>query len=255
MDIKRFLLENISSKLKKKQAMELSSDDKGKRPDALLKGSRQVMGIILVVFILSVVLILRYTDIAGPFTPEDLRTWISKLGPWGPAAYIIIYSVAPVFLLPGLPLTIAGCMLFGPVYGTIYTAIGAPIGASVAFLTSRYLAREMVANLLKGHEKLIMLDKEVEKQGWKIVAFTRLIPLFPFNLLNYAFGLTSIRFSHYVCASFVFMLPAIVAFVVFSSSLLGLIQGTVSKEFFIGLILVLIISAIPIVYKKIKGGA
>ncbi|MEK7842195.1 MAG: TVP38/TMEM64 family protein [Deltaproteobacteria bacterium] len=220
-----------------------------------MKISAGIKGIILVVLLLSVVLILRYTGIAGSLTPEDLRAWISKLGPWGPAAYIIIYSIAPVFLFPGIPLTIAGGMLFGPVYGTIYTAIGATIGASIAFLTARYLAREMVINLLKRHEKLNILDKEVEKQGWKIVAFTRLIPLFPFNLLNYAFGLTSIRFSHYALASFVFMLPAIAAFVIFSSSLLDLIKGAVSKEFFIGVILVLIISAIPIVYKKIKGGA
>lgn len=219
-----------------------------------MKSSAGIKGIILVVLLLSVVLILRYTGIADSLSPEALKAWISRLGPWGPAAYIIIYSIAPVFLFPGLPLTIAGGILFGPVYGTIYTAIGATIGASLAFLTARYLAREMVANLLKRHEKLNMLDKEVEKQGWKIVALTRLIPLFPFNLLNYAFGLTSIRFSHYALASFVFMLPAIAAFVIFSSSLLDLIKGAVSKEFFIGIILVLIISAIPIVYKKIKGG-
>lgn len=218
-----------------------------------MKNNVVVKGIILIVLLLSVVVILRDTGLAGSLTPEALRAWISKLGPWGPAAYIIIYSIAPALLFPGLPLTIAGGIIFGPVYGTIYTAIGATIGASLAFLTARYLAREMVANLLKRHEKLNMLDKAVEKQGWKIVAFTRLIPLFPFNLLNYAFGLTSIRFSHYAIASFVFMLPAIAAFVIFSSSLLDLIKGAVSKEFFIGLILVLVISAIPIIYKKIKG--
>ncbi|MBI5047417.1 MAG: TVP38/TMEM64 family protein [Deltaproteobacteria bacterium] len=218
-----------------------------------MKNRAVVKGIIFFVFLVSIIIILKYTDFARYTDTEDLRNWISNLGPWGPIVYILIYSTAPIILFPGTPLTIAGGILFGPVYGTIYTAIGATIGASVTFLISRYMARELVAKLLK-QGKWGMLDREVEKQGWKIVAFTRIIPIFPFNLLNYAFGLTRIRFSHYVLASFIFMLPAIIAFVVFSSSLLDLIRGKVSTEFLIGLILVVIISVIPIVYKKIKGG-
>ncbi|MBI5327177.1 MAG: TVP38/TMEM64 family protein [Deltaproteobacteria bacterium] len=210
-----------------------------------------IKGGIFVAFFIALAILLKYTDTAQYLDPEGLRRWISGLGPWGPIAYILIYSIAPVFLFPGTPLTIAGGVIFGPIAGSVYTAVGATIGASAAFLISRYMARELVAKLLK-NRKLNTLDKEVEKQGWKIVAFSRLIPLFPFNLLNYAFGLTSIKFSHYVLASFIFMLPAIIAFVVFSSSLLDLIRGKVSREFLIGLILVIIISAIPIVYKRIK---
>lgn len=209
--------------------------------------------VILVLFLLSIVLFERYTGLENYLDPERLRTWILDFGLWGPIIYILIYSIVPSILIPGTPLTIAGGILFGPVYGSIYTAIGATIGASVAFLIARYLARELIVRLLKKHEKLNILDKEVERQGWKIVAFTRLIPIFPFNLLNYAFGLTSIRFGHYVLASFIFMLPAIIAFVVFSSSFLDLLTGKASKEFLIGIILIVIISVIPIVYRKIKG--
>lgn len=218
-----------------------------------MKNGVAIKGGILVVFLVTVAILLRYTGIARYLDPEGLRAWISGLGPWGPIAYILIYSIVPALLFPGTPLTIAGGIIFGPVAGSVYTAIGATIGASVAFLISRYMGRELVAKLLK-NRRLDTLDKEVEKQGWKIVAFTRLIPIFPFNLLNYAFGLTSIKFSHYVCASFIFMLPAIIAFVVFSSSLLDLLKGKISTEFLIGLILVVIISVIPIVYKKIKRG-
>lgn len=218
-----------------------------------MKNRAAIKGVMLVIFLVTAIMLLRYTDMARYLDPEGLRAWISGLGPWGPIAYILIYSIVPALLFPGTPLTIAGGIIFGPVAGTIYTAIGATIGASVAFLISRYMARELAAKLLT-HGRLNTLDKEVERQGWKIVAFTRLIPLFSFNLLNYAFGLTNIKFSHYVAASFIFMLPAIIAFVVFSSSLLDLFKGKVSTDFLIGTILVIVVSAIPIVYKKIKGG-
>ena len=217
-----------------------------------MKNSSIIKGTLFGVFLVAVVFLLIYTDIKNYVEPEYLHTWISGFGPWGPMVYILIYSIAPALLFPGTPLTIAGGILFGPIAGTIYTAIGATIGASVAFLIARYMARELVTKLLI-HGKLNTLDKEVEKQGWKIVAFTRLIPIFPFNFLNYAFGLTTIKFSHYVLASFIFMLPAIVAFVLFSSSLLDLFKGKVSREFFIGIILVIVVSVIPILYKRIKN--
>ena len=217
-----------------------------------MKNSSIIKGTLFGVFLVAIIFLLRYTDIRNYIEPEYLRAWISGFGPWGPMVYILIYSIAPALLFPGTPLTIAGGILFGPIAGTIYTAMGATIGASVAFLIARYMARELVTKLLI-HGKLNTLDKEVEKQGWKIVAFTRLIPIFPFNFLNYAFGLTTIKFSHYVLASFIFMLPSIVAFVLFSSSLLDLFKGKISREFLIGIILVIVVSVIPILYKRIKN--
>ena len=203
----------------------------------------------LIIFVISAIASLRLSGLDRYLDQERLRAWISSYGSWGPLLYITIYSLAPSLMLPGLPITIAGGVLFGPVRGIIYTSIGSTIGASVAFLFARYMGREWVGAMLKeGRWK--ELDSEVERQGWKIVAFTRLIPLFPFNMLNYAFGLTSIRFSHYAAASFVFMLPGVVAYVLFSSSLLGLLKGNVSREFLIGLILVIAVSAIPIIYKR-----
>jgi uncharacterized membrane protein YdjX (TVP38/TMEM64 family) len=182
---------------------------------------------------------------------DTLQALIASYGVLAPALYILIYSLAPVLFLPGLPLTIAGGILFGPLWGVIYAITGATIGASLAFLVARYVARDWVASKLKS-PKWEKLDSEVALHGWKVVAFTRLIPAFPFNLLNYAFGLTRISFVHYVVTSFVCMLPACIAFIVFSSSLIGLIKGTVSPTTLLGIALIIIVSLIPVAYRKYK---
>jgi uncharacterized membrane protein YdjX (TVP38/TMEM64 family) len=105
-------------------------------------------------------------------------------------------------------------------------------------------------NLLEG--KLKKIDEGVEKKGWVYVAVTRLIPVFPFNLLNYAFGLTKIRFSHYAITSFICMFPATAAYVVLSSSLLDLLKGKVSPQLIIGIALLATVSAVPFIYNKLK---
>lgn len=203
---------------------------------------------LLLTLIVAAIVSIKLSGLDEYLDQERLRALIASYGAWGPVVYMLIYSIAPSLMLPGFPITVVGGMLFGPVGGTVYTSIGATIGASIAFLIARYMGRGWVEAMLKGRGR--ELDSEVERQGWKVVAFTRLIPLFPFNLLNYAFGLTRIKFSHYFLASFLFMLPGIIAYVVFSSSLLGLLKGNVSKEFLIGLLLVIVVSAIPIAYKK-----
>jgi uncharacterized membrane protein YdjX (TVP38/TMEM64 family) len=183
---------------------------------------------------------------------ERLRGVIAGVGPWGPIVYILIYSVAPAFLLPGLPITVIGGVLFGPLWGSVYVLVGATIGATVAFIVARRMGRAWVEGLIR-NERLKGLDDQVRRQGWKIVAFTRLIPLFPYNLLNYAFGLTGIRLSHYVMATFIFMIPGVVAYVVFSSSILDLARGKVSVEFLIGGLFVALVSLIPMLYRRIRG--
>ena len=165
---------------------------------------------------------------------------------------MIIYAVAPALFLPGLPLTIAGGILFGPFWGVVYTITSATFGACVAFLVSRYVARDWIEKKLRS-PRWRRLDQGVEKHGWKIVAFTRLIPVFPFNLLNYAFGLTKINFSHYAIATFVCMLPACIAYIVFSSSFLDILKGEMPPTFFIGVGLIISVSLIPLFYRRYKA--
>jgi len=137
---------------------------------------------------------------------ETLTTWVAQAGWIAPLVFIAGYAIAAVFFLPGLVFTLAGGALFGPVYGTLYNLSGATLGATLAFLTARYLAHDWVAQRAGG--RLQQLIAGVEREGWRFVAFVRLVPLFPYNLLNYALGLTRIRLSHYIITTFIFMAPA-----------------------------------------------
>jgi len=137
---------------------------------------------------------------------EQLTGWVGQHGWLAPLVFIACYAIATVFFLPGLLFTLAGGALFGPVYGTIYNLLGATLGATLAFLTARYIASDWVTQ--HTGNRLRQLVEGVEKEGWRFVAFVRLVPLFPFNLLNYALGLTKLRLSHYILTSFVFMAPA-----------------------------------------------
>lgn len=208
----------------------------------------------LAVFLLilaSIITIVKIIGIDKILVKERLHVWIEGFGAWGPLVFILIYAIAPSLFLPGLPITVAAGLAFGPLYGTIYALIGATIGASFAFLIARYFARAQIENLLS--KKLRTINEGVEKKGWIFVAFTRLIPLFPFNLLNYAFGLTKIKFSHFVIASFIFMLPGCAAYAIFSSSIFDIMKGQISTELIIGVILILTIFTLPLIYKKLKN--
>jgi uncharacterized membrane protein YdjX (TVP38/TMEM64 family) len=139
-----------------------------------------------------------------------LEAWVQGAGAPGALVFIGLYAIATVLFLPGAVLTLAGGALFGPLWGTLYNLIGATLGAALAFLIARYLARDWVQTRAKG--LLGRLISGVEAEGWRFVAFTRLVPLFPFNLLNYALGLTRIGFLPYLLATLVFMLPGALAY-------------------------------------------
>lgn len=143
-----------------------------------------------------------------------LRDWIAGLGPLAPVAFILAYILATVAVLPGTPLTLAAGGLFGSVLGVIYVSIASTVGASLCFLIARYFAREAAARWLSRSEKFRKLDALTERHGKFIVALTRLVPLFPFNLLNFGFGLTRVRFWTYVFWSWLCMLPGTVLYVV-----------------------------------------
>ena len=142
-----------------------------------------------------------------------LEDWVAGAGVAGPLLFMALYAIATVLFLPGSVLTLAGGALFGPLWGTFYNLTGATLGAVLAFLVARYLASEWVQSRVgKSTGRVGHLIKGVETEGWRFVAFTRLVPLFPFNLLNYALGLTRIPFLHYLVATYLFMLPGAVAY-------------------------------------------
>ncbi|HSG10892.1 MAG: TVP38/TMEM64 family protein [Gammaproteobacteria bacterium] len=139
------------------------------------------------------------------FSVELLTESVGQLGWLAPLVFIAGYAIATVFFFPGLLFTLAGGVLFGPFYGTLYNLTGATLGATLAFLLARYLAYDWVAQ--RTGKRLRQLVEGVENEGWRFVAFVRLVPLFPFNLLNYALGLTKIPLAHYVITSLLFMAP------------------------------------------------
>ena len=155
----------------------------------------------------SLALALFYRD---RFDAAALQSWVQQAGIAAPLLFMLIYALATVLFLPGSVLTLAGGALFGPVLGTAYNLTGATLGAALAFLIARYLASDWVAHKAGG--RLKQLIDGVEREGWRFVAFVRLVPLFPFNLLNYALGLTRLKFSHYLIATYVFMLPGAIAY-------------------------------------------
>jgi uncharacterized membrane protein YdjX (TVP38/TMEM64 family) len=143
--------------------------------------------------------------------------WIGELGPWGPVIFVGLYVGATVLFVPGSVLTLGAGAGFGVVLGSVCVSIGATLGATAAFLVGRYLARDAIARKIEKNETFATIDRAVADEGWKIVLLTRLSPVFPFTLLNYAFGLTRVKLSHYVLASWLGMIPGTVMYVYLGS--------------------------------------
>ena len=142
--------------------------------------------------------------------PAALEVWIAGFGITAPLVFVAVYALASVLFLPGTVMTLAGGALFGPLWGTLINLLGATLGATAAFLVARYLGADWVSRRLGGRLKELVAG--VEAEGWRFVAFVRLVPLFPYNLLNYALGLTRIRLLAYAIATFVFMAPGAFAY-------------------------------------------
>lgn len=138
---------------------------------------------------------------------QVLMKWIDQLGFWGPLIFGLIYVLATILMVPASALTIAVGAMFGLLTATITVSLASTTGAAFAFLIARYLARDRFSQQLKQHPKFAAVDQAIGREGWKIVALLRLSPLVPFNLQNYLYGLTAIRFWPYVFTSWAAMLP------------------------------------------------
>ena len=154
---------------------------------------------------------------------ERFAVWVDNLGSLGPFAFIAGYAAATLAFVPGSVLTLAGGAIFGLLNGSIYALTGATLGATLSFLLARYAAREAVERRLEGNPRFQAIDHAVGQRGLKIVLLLRLSPIFPFNLLNYALGLTKIPLKSYLFAS-IGMLPGTVLY-----TYSGLIIGDVAR--------------------------
>lgn len=182
--------------------------------------------VVLLLAAAALVVATRFFDVSSVL--RSLLERLHSFGPWAPAAFIAAYVAACVLFLPGSILTLGAGALFGVVRGTVYVSVGSVLGATAAFLIGRYLARDWVQARTRESPKFSAVSAAVAREGWKIVGLTRLSPVFPFNLLNYAFGITEVRLLDYVAASWIGMLPGTVMYVYIGSlagSLAGLTAG------------------------------
>lgn len=148
---------------------------------------------------------------------RQVLNWVAELGPWGVVIFLAIYVVATVLFIPGSVLTLGAGAVFGVAMGSVYVSIASTLGATCAFLVGRYVARDAIARKIEGNVRFAAIDKAVAGEGWKIVGLTRLSPVFPFTLLNYAFGLTRVSLRDYVLASWIGMMPGTVMYVYLGS--------------------------------------
>lgn len=168
--------------------------------------------VVLIVIIVTLFIVMNVYGFGGKI--EELQHWIQSLGFWGPLAFFFIYLGAVIATIPGTIFGVIAGALFGSVIGVILISISSTIGASLTFLIARYFARDTVARWLSKNKTMERLDQLTEEQGMVIVGLTRLIPLFPFTLLNYGFGLTKVSFKTYMFWSWLCMIPGTVIVVV-----------------------------------------
>ena len=212
------------------------------------------MAVAIVTIVYFVLKIYGVTDHIQLENVPKIKTWVASFGTIAPLVYIGLYLVSTVFFLPGTPVTVLAGFVFGPLWGVFYASIASIISVSAAFLIARYVARDLVESWVKDNAQFRKIDEQVEEQGWRIVMLTRLVPIFPFNLQNYAYGLTSIRFATYVLVSAVFMLPGTAVFVQLGGAFVSG-EGNIWKTLlYLGIagVLLLLLSLLPKFLRKYR---
>jgi uncharacterized membrane protein YdjX (TVP38/TMEM64 family)/rhodanese-related sulfurtransferase len=189
----------------------------------------------------------------GLINLATLDAWLALLGPWAPIGYVMLFALATIAFVPGVVFSLTGGALFGPLWGTVWNLIGATLGAILAFLVARYVVGDWVAR--KSGGLLKRLIDGVDAERWRFVAFVRLVPLFPFNLSNYALGLTRIPLKDYVIATLVCMTPGAVAYTWLGHAGRGALSGEAGAVRYglLGLGLLAAIAVLPRLIGRLRG--
>ena len=185
---------------------------------------------------------------------ESLMAWIEWLGIWAPIGFVVLYAVATVALVPGGIFDLAGGALFGPFLGTALDLLGGTLGAALAFLVARYIARDWAER--RAGPRLQGIMRSVDDEDWRFVAFVRLVPVIPYNIANYLLGITRIPFPRYVLATLVFMTPSTVAYTWMGHAGRQAIAGDTEniKYALIVLALVAVVVFLPRLIKRMRNG-
>lgn len=160
------------------------------------------------------------------FELEAWIGWVAGFGAAAPLLFLLARALGAVVLVPGSLMAIAAGLMFGLIWGAILNLVASTAGAVLAFLIARYVAPDWIARRVAGRERFERLVAGIEAEGWRFVAFVRLVPLFPYNLLNYALGLTRIRLVDYALASLVCMIPGDIAYVYIGTAARAAMTGS-----------------------------
>ncbi len=214
-----------------------------------------IKALIFVAFVISAIVLIRFTPIKNYLTTEALTAFLETAGLWAPVAYIIIYAVGVCLFLPGTLLTALGAAIFGAYWGFVYVWIAAMLGSSGAFLIGRTLAREFAASLVG--EKLKKYDDAIERNGFATVLYLRLV-YFPFTPMNFGMGITKVRFKDYIFGTGLGIIVGTFIFTFFIGTLKE-VWGTgnwgelISFKVFFSIALFVFSFFIPKIIKKFKG--
>ncbi len=223
------------------------NEEKGTRQDKkrnLVRLAGIGLALVIVIVVARLTGITEYISLDGL---NRLRDWILGFGLIAPIVFIVLYAAAALAFLPGTPLSLLAGLVFGPVFGTLWVVIGATIGATLAFLVGRYAARGLVEGWTASNARVRKLDEGVEKQGWRMLLITRLVPLFPFNLQNFAYGLTKIGLGVYVLLTAICIIPGAAVYTFAGGSLANAKEDLTRTFVYLGIaaVLFVIISLIP----------
>jgi uncharacterized membrane protein YdjX (TVP38/TMEM64 family) len=200
--------------------------------------------------LLAIVAIARITGLTEYISLDNLnrlRDWIHGFGVVAPIVFVAVYAIAVMALLPVSPLTFLAGLAFGAVWGALCAWTGAMLGATLAFLVGRYAARGLVESWIANSERVRKLDEGVEKHGWRMLFITRLVPVFPFSLQSYAYGLTKIGLGTYMLLTAICKVPGAIM-LAFAGSSLATAQENLTKTFLylgVAAVLFVLISLIP----------
>lgn len=208
------------------------------------KDHNKILKISLSFLLIIVIALTVYKIYSMDIGTDDIKNYVYSFGKLGPIVYIIMFALVPLTFFPDSILAIAGGLAFGLFKGYIYTAIGALIGGTISFYISRYFGRNVVKKLTK--DKLDNIESMINNRGFTIVFLLRLIPLFPFDVISYGAGLTSIKYKDFILATLLGTIPGIMVFTNIGAQSINM--G--SNSFYCSIAALILLFLISIILKK-----
>ncbi|MBD1921345.1 TVP38/TMEM64 family protein [Microcoleus sp. FACHB-831] len=205
------------------------------------------------VILVTALIIFKFTPISSWLQPQNLQAWKEQAGVFAPLGYIVIYFVATILVFPATILTLSAGALFGLFWGTLWTIIGATLGATGAFLISRFVAGDWAKQQFEKGDRLRNLSRGIEQDGFWFALSLRLAPVFPFTAVNYLLGLTPISLAAYFLATFVGIIPGSFAYCWLGRGGLEAATGGPPLQLLGALAVLAALSAMPIILKRFKG--